>query len=52
MGTPTCTHGLAQRNKYGTEQRDGLEVCLGSGESVAISGVTVGIYLFRSAETG
>lgn len=29
--TAACTHGLVQLQKFGTEQRDGLEVCRGCG---------------------
>lgn len=31
MSPDTCTHGLVQRNKFGTDERDGLEVCRGCG---------------------
>jgi len=27
MPPQTCTHGLVQRKKLGTEERDGIEVC-------------------------
>lgn len=43
MSNATCTHGLVQRNKFGTKQHDGLEVCLGcklpTAESVQARGV-------------
>ena len=39
MSTQECQHGLVQRNKYGTDMRDGLEICrdcgLPTSESVA-----------------
>ena len=27
MNQATCTHGIAQRKKYGTQESDGLEIC-------------------------
>ena len=29
MASKTCTHGLIQQQKFGIEQRDGLDICLG-----------------------
>ncbi len=37
MTTPTCSHGLAQQSKFGTEKRDDLDICLGCGLPTADS---------------
>jgi hypothetical protein len=37
MTPATCSHGLVQQNKFGLEQRDGLDICRGCGLPTAES---------------
>lgn len=46
MANESCPHGLVQQQKFGVEQRDGMEICRGCGLPTAES------YLARVAADG